>query len=179
MNGKLFFGSRERGSQLVEFALVLPFLLVFVVGIFDFGEVYNLKQKLNNAAREAARFAINENSGGNLLVTGSSDVTAIRDVVQNYLTSTGVTKCAIAASPTASGFVYTFSSSTTGCGGFSLVIDREFLISAGPPATLGTHVTLTYPYTWSLGSFISLLVPGSTTALPPTISTDAIMQNIF
>lgn len=178
MNGRLFSGSR--GSQLVEFALALPFLLVFVVGIFDFGEVYNLKQKLNNAAREAARFAANENSGpNNLAATGTSDVTAIRDVVQNYLTSAGVTKCAIAASPTVSGFVYTFSSSTTGCGGFSLVIDREYLITAGPPATLGTHVTLTYPYTWSLGPFISLLVPGSTTALPPTISTDAIMQNIF
>jgi hypothetical protein len=37
-------------SQMVEFAVCLPFLVVVVVGIFDFGEAFNLKQKLNGAA---------------------------------------------------------------------------------------------------------------------------------
>ena len=169
------------GSQMVEFALVLPFLLVFVVGILDFGQVYNLKQKLNNATREAARFAANENSGGNnLSVNGVSDVSAIRDVVANYLTSAGVTQCTIGTSPTVSGgiFVYTFRSGSTGCGGFSLVIDRGYVVAAGPPTVFGTHVTLTYPYTWSFGPLIRLLVPSSTLSLPVTISTDSVMQNI-
>jgi Flp pilus assembly protein TadG len=181
MNGKEHFGSRNAGSQLLEFALVLPFLLVFVVGILDFGQAYNLKQKLNNASREAARFAANENSGGNnLSVNGVSDVSAIRDVVANYLTSAGVTQCTIAASPAVSGgnFVYTFGSSSTGCGGFSLVIDRGYVVTTGPPAAFGTHVTLSYPYAWSFGSIIGLLVPSSTLSLPVTISTESIMQNI-
>lgn len=166
-------------SQLLEFALVLPLLLVFVVGILDFGQVYNLKQKLNNAAREAARFAANENSGANnLTATGVSDVSAIGDVVSSYLTNAGVRQCTITQPPTVSGFVYTFSSASAGCGSFSLVIDREFLITAGPPAVIGTHVTLTYPYTWSFNRIIGLMVPSATLSLPSTISTDAIMQNI-
>lgn len=164
------------GSQLLEFSLVLPFLLVLAVSILDFGQVYNLKQKLNNAAREAARFAANENSGVNNLKT--SDVSAIADVVSSYLTNAGVSQCTISQPPAVSGFTYTFSSSSTGCGSFSLVINREFLISAGPPAILGTHVTLTYPYAWSLGGILGLLAPGSTVSLPLTISTDAIMENI-
>ena len=45
------------GSQLLEFAVALPLLVVFVVGIFDFGGAFNLKQMLNNIAREGARFA--------------------------------------------------------------------------------------------------------------------------
>ena len=61
----LVFGSE--GAQLLEFALVLPILLVFSVGIMDFGQAYNLKQKLNNASREGARFAAAENSGAGLV----------------------------------------------------------------------------------------------------------------
>jgi Flp pilus assembly protein TadG len=169
------------GSQLFEFALVLPFLLVLVMGILDFGQVYNLKQKLNNAAREAVRFAANENSGpNNLSVSGVSDTSAIRDVVANYLTNAGVTQCTIAASPTPpfTGFVYTFSSGSTGCGSFSLVISRAYPITVGTATAIGTRVSLTYPYTWSFGSIMGLLLPGSTLSLPASISTDAVMQNI-
>lgn len=167
------------GSQLFEFALVLPFLLVLVVGILDFGQVYNLKQKLNNAAREAARFAANENSGpNNLAVNGASDASAIRDVVANYLTNAGVTQCTIAASPTVSVFTYTFNSSGTGCGNFSLVINRAYPITVGTTTAIGTRVTLSYPYTWSFGSIMQLLLPSSTLSLPASISTDAVMENI-
>jgi Flp pilus assembly protein TadG len=169
------------GSQLFEFALALPILLVMVMSILDFGQVYNLKQKLNNAAREAVRFAANENSlGNNLSVNGVSDVSAIGDVVSNYLTQAGVTQCTITQPPKVSGgvFVYTFSSGSTGCGNFSLVVDRGYVVAVGPPVTIGTHVTLSYPYTWTLGSIMGLLLPGSTLSLPGTISTDAIMQNI-
>ncbi len=167
--------SGREGSQLLELALVLPLLLVVVVGILDFGEAYNLKQKLNNAAREGARFAVGENSGVNL---NTNDVTAIRDAVNNYLTNARVTQCAIATSPSVSGFVYTFNSSSGGCGSFSLVIDRNYLITVGTAVAAGTHVTLTYPYTWSIGNVMKLFLPSSTLALPATISTDAIMQNI-
>ncbi len=169
----------REGSQLFEFALIMPVLRVFVIGILDFGQVYNLKQKLNNAAREAARFAANENSGANnLSVNGASDTSAIRDVVANYLTNGGVTQCTIAASPSVSGFVYTFNSSSTGCANFSLVINRVYPITVGTITAIGTRVTLSYPYTWSFGGIMGLLLPGSTLSLPSTISTDAVMQNI-
>ena len=44
----------ERGSQLAELAISLPLLVVFVVGIFDFSNAYNLRQKLTTAADEGA-----------------------------------------------------------------------------------------------------------------------------
>ncbi|MFB3095383.1 MAG: TadE/TadG family type IV pilus assembly protein, partial [Candidatus Acidiferrales bacterium] len=41
----------------MEFALMLPFLVVFTIAIFDFGAAYKLQQKLTNAVREGARIA--------------------------------------------------------------------------------------------------------------------------
>jgi Flp pilus assembly protein TadG len=46
---------RERGAAAVEFALVLPLLVLLVVGIAEFGRAYNLQTTLSAAAREGAR----------------------------------------------------------------------------------------------------------------------------
>jgi Flp pilus assembly protein TadG len=168
----LAFG--REGSQVLELALVLPLLAVIIVGVFDFGEAYNMKQKLNNAVREGARFAVGENSGVNL---NTNDVSAIGAVVNNYLQNAGLTQCTFTG-PTQAGTVYTFTATGTGCGSASLVVDRNYLITLGPPAVAGTHVTLTYPFTWKLGNIMKLLLPTSNLGLPAAISTDAIMQNI-
>ena len=47
----------ERGQALVEFALVIPLLIVIVAGIFQVGPAWNKKLSLNSAVREAARVA--------------------------------------------------------------------------------------------------------------------------
>src|SRR5262249_44765650 len=47
----------ERGAELVEFALVLPVLLLLMTGIFDFGFLFQRYEVLTNAAREGARLA--------------------------------------------------------------------------------------------------------------------------
>jgi Flp pilus assembly protein TadG len=47
----------ERGSSLLEFAIVLPLLMVFVVGIYDFSGAFNQKQKIEQAAQEGAILA--------------------------------------------------------------------------------------------------------------------------
>lgn len=49
---------RENGQSMLEFALVLPILLVLVCGIIDFGWLFYHQSELNNCAREGARFAI-------------------------------------------------------------------------------------------------------------------------
>ena len=41
----------------MEFALILPLLLLFIFGIIDFGRMVNYKIGLNEAAREGARAA--------------------------------------------------------------------------------------------------------------------------
>ena len=48
---------RDRGAAALEFALVLPVLLIIVFGIIDFGRMLNAKIVLTQAAREGARAA--------------------------------------------------------------------------------------------------------------------------
>ncbi|MFP5320526.1 MAG: TadE/TadG family type IV pilus assembly protein [Acidimicrobiia bacterium] len=50
-------GERERGASLVEFALIVPLLTLFLFGIVQFGLAYDKKQSINSAAREGARTA--------------------------------------------------------------------------------------------------------------------------
>ena len=45
----------ERGAAAVEFALVLPVLIVLLLGMIEFSRVYNIQISLSNAAREGAR----------------------------------------------------------------------------------------------------------------------------
>lgn len=46
----------ERGAVLVEFALVLPVLLAFLLGTVTVGGAYNQNISMNNAARESSRY---------------------------------------------------------------------------------------------------------------------------
>ena len=48
----------EQGAQLVEFALVLPLLLLVVLGIAEFGFIFMRWRVVTNAAREGARIAV-------------------------------------------------------------------------------------------------------------------------
>ena len=45
------------GSAILEFAIALPLLVVFVVGIYDFSAAFNQKQKIEQAAQEGAIIA--------------------------------------------------------------------------------------------------------------------------
>lgn len=48
---------RESGQAIVEFALVLPFFLLLVMGILDFGWLFYNYISVENSARNAARIA--------------------------------------------------------------------------------------------------------------------------
>lgn len=50
-------GRKDDGANLVEFALVVPVLALFLFGIVQFGLAYDQKQSINSAAREGARRA--------------------------------------------------------------------------------------------------------------------------
>ena len=66
----------ERGTALVEAALVMPLMLLIMLGIFEIGRAYQTWQVLTNAAREGARAAV--------LPSGTDAVS--RAVVRQYLT---------------------------------------------------------------------------------------------
>jgi Flp pilus assembly protein TadG len=48
--------SREAGQQLVEFALILPLLLLLLFGLIEFGLIVYAYNTLANAGREVARY---------------------------------------------------------------------------------------------------------------------------
>ena len=73
--------AREDGAELVEFALVFPLLLLVVLGIVDFGFLFQRYEVITNAAREGARVVV-------LPGYASADVTTR---VQQYLTASGLT----------------------------------------------------------------------------------------
>jgi Flp pilus assembly protein TadG len=47
----------NRGQALVEFALLLPLVMLILIGIVEFGRAWQAKQTLTDAAREGARIA--------------------------------------------------------------------------------------------------------------------------
>jgi Flp pilus assembly protein TadG len=55
---KIRLDRRERGQSLVEFALVLPILVLLMFGIFDLGRAVYAFNTISNAARSAVRVAI-------------------------------------------------------------------------------------------------------------------------
>jgi hypothetical protein len=58
----------ESGVALVEFALVLPLLLVILFGMLDFGKAFNYWIDQTHLANEGARWAVvNKNPGGGTL----------------------------------------------------------------------------------------------------------------
>lgn len=69
----------QKGAAILEFAIVLPFLLVLVFGMIEFGLIAYNKQVITNASREGARWAIGQPSTGPLRSPDS-----VEDVVKNY-----------------------------------------------------------------------------------------------
>lgn len=63
----------DRGAVIVEFALIVPILLVLLVGILNFGLLYNTQIALQGVAREGAR----------ALALDNSAVDAVRDASEN------------------------------------------------------------------------------------------------
>jgi Flp pilus assembly protein TadG len=150
----------ERASQIVEFAVSLPVLVLFVVGIFDFSGALALKHKLTNAARESARVAAADpsNDMANPSTPIPSSVIDAYQVVDNYLISENVNDCGLNSTrPLVVSAPLVWRATALGCAGgaapgFQLTINRgcssAVAMAAGTVNVVGTCVTIIYPYTW-------------------------------
>jgi Flp pilus assembly protein TadG len=70
----------ERGAAAVEFALVLPLLVMLVFGIFQFSIAYNRMQGLHAAAREGARLAsLPDTTSGEIVAKVNDALTGVVD----------------------------------------------------------------------------------------------------
>jgi Flp pilus assembly protein TadG len=49
--------STAAGSAAVEFALILPMIMLLVAGLLDYGNVMTIRMKVNSAARAAVQYA--------------------------------------------------------------------------------------------------------------------------
>jgi Flp pilus assembly protein TadG len=165
-----------QGSALLEFAISLPLLVVFVVGIYDFSGAFNQKQKIAQAAQGGAIIAGAQPMSDIQASDGNPEsLQAVAAAVFNSLAGSGVlpnanqVPCAppgTASGPAGLAWTYTIS----GCSGaypaddLIIVINRAS-VSPGPPAAVCTVVTVTYPYHWlGFNRVIQLVVPGASYA---------------
>jgi Flp pilus assembly protein TadG len=185
---RLMFGSNvfrnDWASQIAEFAVSLPLLVVMVVGIFDFSGAFSLKQKLANAAREGARAAAadpaNDLSGASSGVPVS--VSDAYQVVDSYLLAEKINDCGLSGTTPTQGSSLTWSSTATGTcpgAGITFSINRgcvtQQTLAGTSTSMVGTCVTITYPYAWRF-NFVSTLL-GRTIIGPSTLTTTAVAYN--
>ncbi|NLB79431.1 MAG: pilus assembly protein [Clostridiaceae bacterium] len=83
-----FNKKNSRGQSLVETAIVLPILLLIIMGIIEFGLLFNNYIIITNASREGARKA----------AIGGTDSEIIQ-VVENITTTLELSKMTISVSP--------------------------------------------------------------------------------
>jgi hypothetical protein len=170
----------DRASQIVEFAISLPVLILLVVGIFDFSNALTLKQRLTNAAREGARVAAAD-PASDLVLPSTPVPVSIGDtlqVVDNYLTSEKINDCGLltTGAPTNAGLTWTYTSTGSCPGaGITLIVNRGCVspvtTSTGTLYLIGTCITITYPYKWEFNNVASSL--GWTGSGPSTMTVKA------
>ena len=180
-------------AQILELAIALPLLAVLVVGISDFSQAFNLKQKLNNAVREGARFSssLPTNDLSNATSCGAppspGSVCAVRDLVAAYLQRAKINDCGLSTQGATASAPWTYVASGNGCpagGNLTLTVERDRAFPATVPGASGaiyvvsSRVTISYPYKWRFGNVIRVLVPGATYASITQISTDAVVPNM-
>jgi Flp pilus assembly protein TadG len=81
------------GQAVLEFALVLPILLLLIVGALEFGRVFFAKIVLTNAAREGAYYlSFNQSDSSNCSGTGVNKICFLetRQAIMNEANNSGV-----------------------------------------------------------------------------------------
>jgi hypothetical protein len=183
----------EQGSAILEFAISLPLLVVFVVGIYDFSGAFNQKQKIEQAAQEGAIVAGAQPMSD--IETGNSHPDSLQPVVTavfNSLAGSGVLPNAGASCtqpfppPTRPGppippgltWVYKIPGCSSSYPGDNLVITiNRGWVAPGPPMAAGTMVQVVYPYHWRFNSVIQLLIPGASYAATTQVTESASVHN--
>ncbi|HLT95906.1 MAG TPA: TadE family protein [Acidimicrobiia bacterium] len=72
----------ERGASLVEFAIIMPLLLLLIFSVFEFGRLVATHIALNTAAREGARFGTTIGDRNLDDVPNFADCAEIREVAK-------------------------------------------------------------------------------------------------
>ena len=172
----------QQGSQIVEFAVALPLLILVMIGVSDFSGAFNLKQRLASSAAATARLAAQQ-STADLGSASPPSVTALRNFVAQSLTSFGLSDCGLGSAPATStgALQWTYTGSTCATNA-TLVVERGYtfsvLVSGSPVQVVSTRVTLNYPYRWRFGNVVKLISPSATFGGPTTLSVVSVVPNL-
>lgn len=189
-----------RGSSLLEFAITLPLLVVFVVGIYDFSGAFNQKQKIEQAAQEGAIIA-GAQPMGDIQPSGSptspASLVPVVTAVFNSLSGSGIlqsgTMCTPPGTPSGPGtgtasltWTYKISGCSANASDFLYITVNRGCVcgscgsgacASGPPYAVGTVVTVQFPYHWRFNSVIQLLLPGANYAAITQLTESATVHN--
>ncbi|WP_369133087.1 TadE/TadG family type IV pilus assembly protein [Modestobacter sp. I12A-02662] len=91
--------SGERGASAVEFALIVPLLIVLVLGIAEFGHAFQVQGTLSAAAREGVRVMALQNDPAAARVAVQNAASSLRPAVTNAQVLIPVT-CPASGGPT-------------------------------------------------------------------------------
>jgi Flp pilus assembly protein TadG len=97
----------DDGAAAVEFALVVPFLLLVVFGIINFGFLFSQQLTLNNGVREGARRAVVNDPSAPRTCDG------IIASIKNQLSGLGLNASSVQVKVTQDGFVNEYACGTT------------------------------------------------------------------
>lgn len=181
--GAFFSGAArsEKGAELLELALALPFLLVMLIGIIDFGQAWALKDKLAGAARDAARVAtadFNDTMNPQCPAATPCSVQAAASAAIAALNNANVNTCGLdpaTTTPASSAFMWTYTSTCTNP--LTIKIERAVPQVVDGTTSLCTRVTVTYAYNWNFASVAGLLGKNPV-ASTITLSSAQMMANL-
>ena len=78
--------SRRRGATLVETAIVLPLVMLFILGVFEYGRYLMMLHLCTNAAREGCRYAVSHTQPVTIGAQTQGNATAdVTNAVTAYL----------------------------------------------------------------------------------------------
>jgi Flp pilus assembly protein TadG len=119
---------RDSGAAAVEFALLLPVLLLVVFGIIDFGRALNAQVTLTQAAREGARLAA---------------LSQPNVVSRTQAAATGLSPVTVAVTACAAGATQTSNATVRASYLFSFITPIGAIADMFGQSTLGSDLTLT------------------------------------
>ena len=102
----------QSGQSLVEFALILPVFILFIMGIIDMGRLVYTYSALHNAVREGARYGV---------IDSSRTALQIQNVVEDTAVGLDTSKLAVT------------SNTVAGTGHSTLSVNAQYQFAAATP----------------------------------------------
>lgn len=137
---------RREGAAALEFALLLPFFILLILGLIDFGHMLFVVNTITNAAREGARRGVVQRDSDNIVPAAEAAATA-------YMTASGIGGSAASATLEGDDVVVTVAlPSYTNITGFGYDLPGLSSPGLGGSRTLSSVSTMRWEFAPTAGS---------------------------